>query len=198
MKLKSVFIALLLAVLLGVDANAIVFGIRYSDIRDQRLPSIIDSGGKGRFGFYAGVAEKNSSFLVGAEYDRYKSERADSLLYFRRMTINVGYRYSLFAADKAKAMNFMPFVALHYFKSYSKVKADSTVMSDTDIAYYKDILNDYGGWVSFGAEYYFAPVFSLGAEAGLRYTRSKSSAYGYQIKFSSYTTFAALLLNYYW
>jgi hypothetical protein len=198
LKLKSLIISLILVTVFGAEARAIVFGIRYSDIREQRLPSIVDASSKGRFGFYAGIAEKSSSFLIGAEYDRNKSERGDSLLYFRRMTVNIGYRYSLFPADKAKAMSFMPFVAVHYFKSYSKVEADSTVMSAIDVEYNRDMLNDSGGWISFGAEYYFAPVMSLGAEAGLRYSKAKSSAYGYDIKFGDYTTFAAILLNYYW
>ena len=183
---------------IGADAQAVVFGIRYSDIREQRLPSIVDNSGKGRFGFYAGVAQSNSSFLIGAEYDRNKTERGDSLLYFRRLTVNLGYRYNLLPADKGKAMSFMPFVAMHYFKSFSKVEADSTVMSSVDAHFNRDMLNDNGGWVSFGAEYYLGPVFSLGAEAGLRYSRSKSKAYGYEIKYSDFTSFAALLLNFYW
>jgi hypothetical protein len=198
LKLKSLIISLILVAVLGAEAKAIVFGIRYSDIREQRLPSIVDNSSRGRFGFYAGIAESNSSFLIGAEYDRNKTERGDSLLYFRRMTVNIGYRYNLLPADKGKAMSFMPFVAMHYFKSFSKVEADSTVMSAADVKFNRDMLNDAGGWISFGAEYYFAPVMSLGAEAGLRYSKAKSSAYGYNIKFGDYTSFAALLLNYYW
>ena len=188
----------MLVTMISGTANAIVFGIRYSDIREQRLPALAENAGKGRFGFYAGVTQNNSSFLIGAEYDRNKTERGDSLLYFRRMTVNIGYRYNLFTADKARAMNFMPFAAIHYFKSFSKVEADSNIMSSTEAKFTRDMLNDYGGWISFGAEYYFAPVMSLGAEAGFRYTKSKSSALGYDIKNIDYSTFAAILLNYYW
>jgi hypothetical protein len=198
LKLRTLIIAAILLTVLGANANAIVFGIRYSDIREQRLPPLVDGGSKGRFGFYAGVAQNNSSFLIGAEYDRNKTERGDSLLYFRRMTVNIGYRYNLFTADKGRAMNFMPFAAIHYFKSYSKVEADSNIMSSTEAKFTRDMLNDYGGWISFGAEYYFAPVASLGAEAGFRYTKAKSSALGYDVKYSDYSTFAAILLNYYW
>jgi hypothetical protein len=198
LKLKSLIISLILITVFGAEAQAIVFGIRYSDIREQRLPSIVDNSSRGRFGFYAGVSQNNSAFLIGAEYDRNKTEHGDSLLYFRRMTVNIGYRYNLLPADKGKAMSFMPFVAMHIFKSYSKVEADSTVMSATDVKYNRDMLNDSGGWISFGAEYYFAPVMSLGAEGGLRYSKAKSSAYGYDIKFGDYTSFAAILLNYYW
>jgi hypothetical protein len=71
-------------------------------------------------------------------------------------------------------------------------------MSPEDRVYLKDMLNDSGGWLSFGADYYFAPTFSLGAEAGVRYARAKSKAYGYEIKVTDYTSFVAILLSYYW
>jgi hypothetical protein len=193
---RLLFLAFSLAV--AADANALIFGIRYSDLAQQPLPAIADNGAKGRFGAYLGFKEKKSLFLVGADYDRFKMERGDTLLYSRRLVINAGYRYQLLPKDKAEAMDFMPFWALHLFKSFSKVKADSSIMSGADVDYYNDISNDVGGWIALGAEYYFAPAFSFGGEAGLRYTRAKSKAYGHEIKISHSTTSVALILTFYW
>lgn len=182
-----------------------VFGVRYTNTQEPALKGlsglsqrgVSDLSSKGRFGLYAGTQSGNNVFLVGLDYDRFKMERGDSLIYSRRLTIDIGYRYQLFSVDKAKAMNFMPFLALHLFKSYAKISADSAIMSPTDAKYFQDISNDEGGWISLGGEYFFAPVFSLGAEGGLRYTRANSSAYGYDIKLREYDTFVALLLSFY-
>ncbi|OGC93533.1 MAG: hypothetical protein A2W25_16930 [candidate division Zixibacteria bacterium RBG_16_53_22] len=193
--------ALILAALVffaAANAHAIIFGIRYSNLMQEPLPGISDTGSKGRFGAYLGFKEKNSVILVGADYDRYKLERGDSLLYSRRLVVNLGYRYHLLPTDKAEAMDMMPFVALHLFKSFSKVSADSTILSTAEAQYYKDLSNDVGGWVSLGAEYNFAPAFSFGGEAGFRYARAKSKAYGHEIKLGQYSTFVALLLTFYW
>jgi hypothetical protein len=87
---------------------------------------------------------------------------------------------------------------MHFYKSFPKVEADDSVMAPEERSYLKDMLGDSGGWLSFGADYYFAPTFSLGAEAGVRYARAKSKAYGYEIKVTDYTSFVAILLSYYW
>jgi hypothetical protein len=182
----------------AADSQAVIFGIRFSDITQEPLPGIADTGAKGRFGTYLGFREKNSLFLVGLDYDRHKFERGDTSLYARRMVVNLGYRFHLLTAEKAEAMDFMPFVALHLFKGFSKVSADTTVMSTADVNYYKDLYNNVGGWLSLGAEYYFAPAFSFGGETGIRYTRVRSKAYGDEIKIGEYTTFVALIMTFYW
>jgi hypothetical protein len=202
LKNKLAIILVTLLLLTGAESQAVVFGIRFSNTQEQPLRVLIDkgisdSGAKGRFGLYAGTLQGNSYFMIGADYDRFKMERGDSLLYSRRLTIDVGYRYQLLSADKANAMNFMPFLALHLFKSFSKVQADSGTLRPVDVTYYKDLSNDEGGWISVGGEYFFAPVFSLGAEGGLRYTRANTKAYGYDIKIRQYNTFVALLLSFY-
>jgi hypothetical protein len=110
--------------------------------------------------------------------------------------MNMGYRYWIFPADKARVTKINPFVGMHIYKSFPKVEADT--LSPEDRGYLKDMLNDSGGWLSCGADYYFAPTFSLGAEAGVRYARAKSKAYGYEIKITDYTSFVAILLSYYW
>ena len=150
MKSKQLLAITALSLMLVAPAKALMFGIRYSDIREQRLPAVIDNSGKNRFGIFTGIGQGNSVFLVGADYDRAKTERGDSLLYFRRFTVNFGYRYNILSDDKAKAMNFMPFLALHYFKSFSKVEADSMLIPAADVKYYNDMLNDNGGWLSVG------------------------------------------------
>jgi hypothetical protein len=198
LKAKTILILLGLLAFWGAESKAIIFGIRFSDVQQQALPGMGDTSPKGRFGAYVGTRQKNSILLLGADYDRYKLSRPDSLLYSRRLTVNVGYRYQLLEPDKAKAMSFMPFLALHYFKSFSKVSADSTVMSAADRRYFQDLSNDSGIWGAVGAEYFFAPVFSLGCEAGLRYSTAKSKAYGYETKLSQFTSYVALLASFYW
>ena len=188
-----------LLALTAVQSEAMVFGIRFSNTQEQPLYAVtgIDGpGSKGRFGIYVGQQSGNNVFLAGINYDRYKMLRADTLLYSRRYTIDLGYRFQLLPADKARAMSFMPFLALHLFKSFSKVEADSAILSPAEVKYLKDISNDDGGWISAGGEYFFAPVFSLGAEAGLRYTRANSNAYGNNIKIRQYDTFIALLMSF--
>lgn len=176
----------------------VVSGIRLSDISGQPLPAFKGLDDKGRFGIFFGTREKNSVFLIGVDYDRYKMQRGDSLLYSRRLTVSIGYRYDLFPAAKEVAMKFTPFIGLCYFKSFSKVSADSATMSPADVTYFKDLSNDSGGWLSIGGEYSFAPSFALGAEGGVRYSTAKSKAYGYQVKLSEYHTYIALLLTFYW
>jgi hypothetical protein len=188
-----------LLLLIGAESQAMVFGIRYTNTQEQALKGlsgVADPSTKGRFGMYVGQESGNSTFLVGLNYDRFKMNRGDSLLYSRRLTIDIGYRYQLIPVDQAKAMSFMPFLAIHFFKSYSNVKADSAILRPADVTYLKDISNDDGAWVSVGAEYFFAPVFSLGAEGGLRYTRANSTAYGYDIHIREYNTFVAILLSF--
>ncbi len=202
MKIKLAIILAALLLVTGAESRAAVFGIRFSNTQEQPLRALVDkgigdSGAKGRFGLYAGTTQGSSYFLIGADYDRFKMERGDSLLYSRRLTIDFGYRYQLLGADKAKAMNFMPFLALHLFKSYSKVEADSGTLRPAEVKYFQDLSNDEGGWLSVGAEYFFAPVFSLGAEGGLRYTRANSKALGWDVKIRQYDTFVALLLSFY-
>jgi hypothetical protein len=177
-----------------------VFGIRYTNTQEQALKGldgVVDPASKGRFGLYAGQESGNSTILVGFNYDRFKMNRADTLLYSRRLTVDLGFRYHLLPADQAKAMSFVPFLAVHIFKSFSKVKADSSILRPADATYFKDISNDDGAWVSVGAEYFFAPVFSLGAEGGIRYTRANSSAYGYDIHIREYNSFVAILMSFY-
>jgi hypothetical protein len=197
-RLKISIILAALVLFPAADSHAIIFGIRYSNLAQAPLPGIDNIGTKGRFGAYLGFKEKNSLFLVGADYDRYKLERGDSLLYSRRLVVNIGYRYHLLPTDKAEAMDIMPFVAGHLYKSFSKVTADSTVLSAADRQYYKDLSSDVGAWISLGAEYAFAPAFSFGAEAGLQYSRAKSKAYGHEIKLGQYTSFVALIMTFYW
>lgn len=204
MRKRFVIIALLL--FLGAEARAaMMFGVRYTNTQDPALKGlsvlgqrgVIDLGSKGKFGLYAGQQSGSSVFLLGVDYDRFKMNRGDSLIYSRRLTIDLGYRYQLFPADKAKAMNFMPFMAFHLFKSYAKFEADSSIVRSADARYFKDLSNDDGAWLSFGAEYFFSPVFALGAEGGLRYTRANSNAYGYAIHLRQYDTFVALLMTFY-
>jgi hypothetical protein len=198
LKRTVTLIAILIVLAQSAGTQAMIFGIRYSDIREQRLPAPFDDGSRGRFGYYAGAAQGPSILLVGVDYDRLKTTRGDSLLYFRRLTANIGYRYQTMPADKGKAMSFMPFIALHYFKSFAVVKADSGMLAPVDVRYYRDMMNDSGFWLSGGAEYFLAPVFSLGGEAGIRYSSAKSKAYGYEIKRSQFTTFAAIIASFYW
>ncbi len=180
------------------DASAFIFGVRYSNLNEPILPAIERQDTRGRLGVYFGGKEKGQDFLVGIDYDSYKQQRGDTLLYSRRITASIGYRYGLFSGKKAEAMNMMPFIGVHYFKSFGKVVADSSVMSSEDRQYYKDLTNDQGIRVSLGAEYYFAPAFSFGCEGGIQYTKAKSKAYGYTIKISEYRTFAAILMSFYW
>ena len=188
----------LLVTIFAADASAFIFGVRYSNLNEPILPAIERQDSRGRLGVFFGGREKSHDFLLGLDYDRYKLERGDTLLYSRRITASIGYRYRLFPTKKAEAMKIMPFIGIHYFRSFGKVDADSSVMSSTDRQYYKDLTNDQGIRVSLGAEYYFAPAFSLGCEGGIRYTKVKSNAYGYTIKISEYKTFAAILLSFYW
>lgn len=184
--------------LLAENASALVFGIRYSNLNEPVLQGTDFVGDRGRFGAFIGLKEKKNVIFLGLDYDRHKSERADTTFYGRRFTANIGYRYQLFSSDKINATRINPFIGLHYFKSFAKVEADTSYISADERAYLKDMLNDSGGWLSFGAEYYFAPTFSLGAEAGVRYARAKSKAYGYEIKVTDYTSFVAILLSFYW
>jgi hypothetical protein len=191
-------IILALVLLMSAESQAILFGVRLSNVGERPLPIGDDGGSKGRFGIYLGTQENSSIFLIGADYDRYKENRGDSLLYARRLTVNIGYRYQLLPAGQSAAMNFLPWVSFHVFKSFSKVKADSAIISPANVTYLKDIANDEGAWLGVGAEYFLAKVFSLGAEAGIRYSRANSKAFGYDIKIRQYNTFAALLLTFYW
>lgn len=184
--------------LLAGDVSAFIFGVRYSNLNEPILPAIDRQDSRGRLGVYFGGREKGHDMLLGLDYDRYKQERGDTLLYSRRITASIGYRYRLFSAKKSEAMNMMPFIGVHYFKSFGKVEADTSVISSSDRQYYKDLTNDQGIMVSLGAEYYLAPAFSLGCEGGIRYSKVKSKAYGYTIKISEYRTFAAILLSFYW
>lgn len=185
-----------LVFLLCGQAGAIVFGIRYSNLNKPVLNPFESDVNKGQFGVYLGQRDKGSEYLVGIDYDRYKRERGDTLSYYRRLVLDLGFRYRLFPGERSAAMRIIPFAAIHYFKSFGKVKADTSVLSNEDKNFYNDMANDWGGWVSIGAEYAFAPAFSMGCEAGLRYSRAKSDAYGYTVKISEYRTFAAILLSF--
>lgn len=200
LKLKmTVFGAAVIILLLQAnDVSAVIVGIRYSNLNEPVLPLANVEGSRGRFGAFAGAREKNSLFLVGLDYDRHKEQRGDTTLYARRFTLNFGYRYQLFPSLKVNAMKINPFIGLHYFKSYGKFKTNNPDLSTEEIQYQKDMLKDSGGWLSFGVEYYFAPSFALGGEAGVRYSRAESKAYGYKIKTTDYTSFAAILLSFYW
>jgi hypothetical protein len=189
---------LVLVLFLTENALAVIFGIRYSNLNEPVLRGTDFEANRGRFGEFIGLQEKNNVIFLGLDYDRHKSERPDTVFYARQFTANIGYRYQLFPADKVNATRMSPYIGLHFYKSFSKVEADSSIMSSEDRAYLKDMLGDTGGWVSFGAEYYFAPVFSIGAEAGIRYARAKSKAYGYEIKITDYTSFVAILLSFSW
>jgi hypothetical protein len=178
-RFRIIVIIVALVIFGAADSHAVIFGIRYSNLTQNPLPG-------------------NSLLIIGADYDRYKLERGDSLLYSRRLVVDAGYRYYLLPADKAKAMEINPFVAGHLFKSFSRVTADSSVLAPADVQYYKDLSNDIGGWVSLGAEYHFAPAFSFGGETGLRYSRAKSKAYGHDIKLGQYTSFVALIMTFSW
>ncbi|UCE67288.1 MAG: hypothetical protein JSU85_04545 [Candidatus Zixiibacteriota bacterium] len=191
-------ILVILITLISENASALIFGIRYSNLNEPVLQGTDFNGDRGRFGAFIGLSEKNNVVFLGLDYDRHKTERADTTFYGRRFTVNMGYRYRIFPTDKVNATKINPFVGLHFFKSFSKVEADESVMSSQERGYLKDMLNDTGGWLSFGAEYYFAPTFSLGAEAGIRYARAKSKAYAYEIKVTDYTSFVAILLSFYW
>ncbi len=195
-----------LMLLTGAESRAaMVFGVRYTNTQEPILKSlnglnqrgIGDLGSKGRFGIYVGEQNGNSVFLFGVDYDRFKLTRGDSLIYSRRMTLDIGYRYMLMSTEKSKAMSFAPFFAIHVFKSYAKVNVDSAFLPPANARYLQDISNDDGAWVSLGAEYFFAPVFSFGAEGGLRYSRANSKAYGYDIKLREYNTFVAILVSFY-
>jgi len=196
MRKFKIFLVAVLLLAVSVDASAMIFGIRYSNINRPVLTPFEQNVNKGQFGIYFGERQKSSDFLLGIDYDRYKQERGDTLSYSRRFVIDFGYRYRVFSGDRAEAMKIMPFLGIHYFKSFGKVEADSTVMSEADRKFYKDMASDQGGWLSVGAEYAFAPAFSMGCEAGLRYSRAKSGAYGYTIKISEYRSFAAILLSF--
>jgi len=200
--LKKIFVLILLAVILfGVadNANALIFGIRFSNLNQPVIPTIDNiQDNKSRFAVFGGFREKNHDFVVSLDYDRHKNEWADTSLYVRRYTVSFGYRYRLFSAEKIEGMNINPFVGFSYFKSFSKVQVENYQISPEELQYQKDMANDGGGWLSLGAEYYFAPAFSMGCEGGIRYTRAISKAYGYEIKITDYTTFAAILLTFYW
>lgn len=204
MRNKCAILLSLLILSMTAESKALMFGIRFSDLTEQTLPAVANVGTRGRFGGFLGAKQKNSVFLIGADYDRFRMQRGDSLLYSRRLTVDIGYRYQLFAADKADAMKIAPFIGIHYFKSFSQVTGDSgmtlpsgLISSPAVIKYLKDLANDSGIIISGGAEYYFAPVFSLGAEGGIRYSKASSSALGYSVKISQYNSYVALLLSFY-
>jgi hypothetical protein len=195
--MRKLFLIILIT-LISENAFAVIFGIRFSNLNEPVLRETDFEGDRGRFGAFIGLSEKNNVVFLGLDYDRHKTVRGDTTSYARRFTANMGYRYWIFPADKARATKINPFVGMHFYKSFPKVEADDSVMAPEDRSYLKDMLGDSGGWLSFGADYYFAPTFSLGAEAGVRYARAKSKAYGYEIKVTDYTSFVAILLSYYW
>jgi hypothetical protein len=195
--MKKTFLVILIT-LISENAFALIFGIRYSNLAEPVLQGTDFAGDRGRFGAIIGLSEKKNLVFLGLDYDRHKTQWGDTTSYVRRFTANIGYRYWLFPASKAEATRINPFVGLNIYKSFPKVEVDDSVMSPEDRSYLKDMLGDSGGWLSFGADYFFAPTFSLGAEAGVRYARAKSKAYGYEIKVTDYTSFVALLLSFYW
>jgi len=196
MRFFRLTITAFMLITLSSSASALMFGVRFSNVNEPLPPVMNDSQRGDRFGVYVGQNEKNNDFLLGLDYDSYKSERADSSLYTRRIVVDLGYRYRLFSGEKIQGTSVLPFVSLHYYRSFGKVKADDSVLSPQDRAYYKDLLSDQGGWFSAGAEYYFSPLFAIGCEGGVRYSKAKSDAYGYDIKFSEYKTFAAILVTF--
>ena len=191
-------VLIILILLISENASALIFGIRYSNLNEPVLQGTEFDGSRGRFGAFLGLSEKNNVIFLGLDYDRHKNQRADTTFYGRRFTANIGYRYQLFSSAKINATKINPFVGLHLYKSFAKVEADESLMTVEEKRYLKDMLGDSGGWLSFGADYFFAPTFSLGAEAGVRYAKAKSKAYGYEIKTTDYTSFVAMLLSYYW
>lgn len=191
-------ILVILITLIAENAFGLIFGIRYSNLNEPVLQGTDFAGDRGRFGAFIGLREKNNVVFLGLDYDRHKTERGDTTSYGRRFTANIGYRYQLFSSAKTNATKISPYIGMHFYKSFAKVEADTSVMTSRDRTYLRDMLNDSGGWLSFGADYYFAPTFSLGAEAGVRYAKAKSKAYGYEIKTTDYTSFVAILLSFYW
>lgn len=194
MRKNRIILAVMLIPLLFTEVGAVIFGIRFSNVNEPLLPALENAQKGDRFGVYIGKNEKNHDFLLGIDYDSYKQQRADTLLYSRRLVVDIGYRYRLFSGAKIEGTSVLPFFAIHYYRSFGKVRAHDSVMSPEDRDYYKDLTSDQGGWFSIGAEYYFAPMFAIGCEGGVRYSKAKSDAYGYDIKISEYKTFAAILI----
>lgn len=180
------------------ESSAVIFGVRYSNLSEPLLPAIERQDSRGRLGIFVGGREKGHDFLLGMDYDRYKQQRGDTLLYSRRVTVSIGYRYRAFSTEKMEAMKIVPTVGVHLFKSFSSVNADTSIFSAQDRQYYKDISNDEGARVAVSVEYFFAPPFSFGCEGGIQYSRARSKAYGYTIKVSEYRTYAAILVSFYW
>ena len=195
---KAVLIIIASTFLVSENACALIFGIRYSNLNEPVLQGTDFMGERGRFGAFVGLSEKNNVVFLGLDYDRHRSEKGDTTFYGRRFTANIGYRYRLFSTAKVEAIKINPFVSFNFFKSFAKVEAHESLMSSAERGFLKDMLNDSGGWLSFGVDYLFAPTFSLGAETGVRYARAKSKALGYTTKITDYTSFAAILLAYYW
>lgn len=198
LRLPKIAGILVFMLLLTQESSAAIFGVRFSNLSEPILPAIERQDSRGRLGVFAGTRQKNNDFLIGLDYDRYKQQRGDTLLYSRRVTVSIGYRYRLFSTDRTEAMKIMPAVGVHIFKSFASVSADSSIFSEQDRNYYKDISNDEGVRVTLSSEYFFAPAFSFGCEGGIQYIRAKSKAYGYTIKVSEYRTYAAILISFYW
>lgn len=198
MKSSRIIGTLLFLILMTQESWAVIFGIRFSNLNEPILPAIERQDSRGRLGIFAGTRQKNNDFLIGLDYDRYKLQRGDTLLYSRRVTVSIGYRYRLFSTDRTEAMKIMPAIGVHLFRSFASVNADTTIFSEQDRNYYKDISNDEGVRVTLSSEYFFAPPFSFGCEGGIQYIRAKSKAYGHTIKISEYRTYAAIVITFYW
>jgi len=196
MRLSRLLTVILALLMTFGSAQGIIFGIRYSNLSGPVMTPFSSGENRGEFGIYFGEREKKSDFLLGIDYDRYKRQDGDIESYARSIMVDFGYRYRLFTGDRMTAMGIQPFAGIHYYKRFGKIEADTTVLSAQDLEYYKDISNDQGGWFSVGVEYYFAPAFSMGCEAGLLYSKAKSDAYGYDTKISEYRTFAAILMSF--
>jgi len=196
--LKTIKILILIYILLLFSfgsASAIIFGTKYSN----NTPAITIAEGsqdnEGRFGIFLGTEEKNHSILLGIGYNRHKFQ-SDASYYTRRLTLSLEYRYQLIATDQAQAMKILPFATIAYFRSFSQVTADSLAYSPAEVSYYKDLSNDKGGWIAIGAEYFLAPVFTIGCEGGLRYVSAKTGALGYEVKITEFKTYVAFLMTF--
>jgi hypothetical protein len=150
----------------------------------------------GRLGFQI-------SLDVGYAAANKSATGANSDMSFTQFGFSIGGKYYILTP---KANRVSPYVLLDFFKYFASVSTNDKSVPDDQAGYIAGLASPLGIDAAFGAEYFFTPSFSLGAEVvGLRYAYSEgdytlTGGFGGDTKVTAtnqYLTFyTAITLNY--
>jgi hypothetical protein len=112
------------------------------------------------------------------KYYKYESETSGSKFTeeesFTQLTPNIGFKLYLKRRDSREVC---PYFLLGFFKTYASVdKGATSAWQKANEELTEELNSPWGFFPAFGAEYFFSNHFSLGGEAGLRFSFADAGA----------------------